>query len=270
MKKFFVITLALCAFLGGALSAHEWFAAPAAAKAYKTGESVPVAVYSTHRLIAGEIIGDPGRNAFFALQNNKLIDAKISVSRNEEQKTLLGEFNLPDGAPTMVVVNNTGRFTNMTPLGRKIATKATVNAMGVSIAKTIYSEGWCKVYINPNSQDKSFAQPLGLPLEIVPLTNPADIAVGKNAEFKVLLRGKPLRDAEVFATYKGYNNKDEDTWAVNAVKTGASGEVSIPIPAAPGAKDVWIVKAAYTGKVSGNPWYDEESFSSWASFVVRK
>ncbi|GHT78822.1 hypothetical protein FACS1894130_06100 [Spirochaetia bacterium] len=270
MKNLFIVTLALCALSGGSLFAHEWFAAPAETKVYKTGDTVPIAVYSTHLLIAGQNIQDPARNAFFVLQNNRLVDVKATVSRNDAQKVLLGQFTLPNGAPTVVLVNNIGRFSNVTPLGNFTAAKATVSVLGVNIVKTTYSDRWCKVYINPDSQDRTFAQPLGLPLEIVPVTNPADMAAGRNAVFKVLLRGRPLRDAEVSATYKGFNSRDEEAWAVNSLKTDASGTVTIPIPAVSAAKDIWIVKVGYTNTVTGNPWYDEESFSSWVSFVIRK
>ena len=270
MKKI-IITAMLYVGLGGALlCAHEWFAAPATSKASKAGESVQLAVYSTHRLITGEGIPQPGQNTFFILQNNKLVDVKLNVSRNEEHKFLACEFNLPAGAPTVAVVTRPARFSSITSAGNKQGTKPVVSALGVNVVKTTYSEAWCKVYLNPDSGDKSFAQPLGLPLEIVPVTNPADMAAGKNAAFKVLLRGKPLRDADVSATYKTFNTKDEDAWAVKAVKTDASGTVTIAIPDISAAKDVWIVKAAYSGKASGSPLYDEESFSSWASFVVRQ
>jgi uncharacterized GH25 family protein len=79
----------------------------------------------------------------------------------------------------------------------------------------------------------------------VPVTNPADIAAGKSAVFKVLLHGQPLGGAAISATYRNYNPKDEDAWAIKDVKTDGTGQVTLNIPAA--AKDIWIVKAAYSG-----------------------
>jgi uncharacterized GH25 family protein len=170
----------------------------------------------------------------------------------------------------MVVANSVGRFLNATPLGTKTGAKDTVRAMGVSIARTTYNEGWCKIYINPNLRDHSFSRPLGLALELVPVTNPADTAAGKPAVFKVLLRGQPLRNAAVNATYKGFNSKDEEAWAVKDLKTDAQGQVTINIPSTPAARDIWIVKTEYFANVTRNPNYDAESFNSWAVFTVRK
>ncbi|MDR0563023.1 MAG: DUF4198 domain-containing protein [Spirochaetaceae bacterium] len=262
------IALILSVLLSVSASAHQWFAAPADAKEYKPGDTVQVIVYSTHHFMIPEGVQDASRNAFFVLQNNKLLDTQVTVARNETQKALTASFALPNGAPAMILVNSVGRYSNATPLGAKTATKATVKALGVSVAKTTFSEGWCKIYINPASQDKTFAQPLGLPLEIVPVTNPADITAGKPAVFKVLLRGQPLRNADIYATYKSYNSKDEEAWAVKDSKTDASGQVTVNIPSA--AKDIWVVKAAYTADVSGNAYFDAESYTSWAVFAVRK
>ncbi|MDR3162040.1 MAG: DUF4198 domain-containing protein [Spirochaetaceae bacterium] len=270
MKRSLFLAVAVCALLGGTVHAHQWFATLGDAKEYKPGDAVPLIVYSTHHFMVGEGVQDAARNQFFVLQNNRLTDTAVTVSRNEAQKVLTGSFTLPNGAPALVVVNSVGRFSNATPLGSKNAAKLTVKALGVNVTKTTYSEGWSKIYVNPSSQDRSFTIPLGLPLEIVPVTNPADIAAGSAAVFTVLLRGSPLANAEINATYKGYNSADEEAWAIKGLKTDASGQVSLPIPAGRAARDLWIVKAAYAGEVFGSPFYEAESYNSWVSFVVRK
>jgi uncharacterized GH25 family protein len=270
MKKSFYLTVVLCALAAGTASAHQWFAALGDAKDYKPGDTVPLVVYSTHHFMVGEGVQDAARNAFFVLQNNRLTDTAVAVTRNETQKVLTGSFTLPGGAPSLVVVNSVGRFSNVTPLGTKTAAKLTVRALGVNVTKTTYSEGWCKIYVNPAVQDRTYAVALGLPLEIVPVTNPADIAAGKPAVFRVLLRGAPLRNADIYATYKGYNSVDEEAWAVKGLKTDASGQVTINVPQANAAKDVWVVKAEYSGDVVGNALYDAEAYNSWVVFAVRK
>jgi uncharacterized GH25 family protein len=168
----------------------------------------------------------------------------------------------------MVLLNSTARFSNVTTSGNKEATKATIKSLGITVNKTYISEDWCKVYVNPTSQDASFARPLGLPLEITPITNPADITAGKSAVFKVLLHGQPLSGAAIYATYRNYNPKDQDAWAVKDARTDSAGLVTINIPNA--AKDIWIVKTLYSGDVKNNPVYDAESYNSWVSFTVRK
>jgi uncharacterized GH25 family protein len=270
MKKSLFLAVVVCALLGGTVHAHQWFATLGDVKEFKPGDAVPLTVYSTHHFMVGEGVQDAARNQFFVLQNNRLTDTAVTVTRNEAQKVLTAGFTLPAGAPALVVVNSVGRFSNATPLGNKTAAKLTVKALGVNVTKTTYSEGWSKIYVNPSSQDRSFATALGLPLEIVPVTNPADIAAGSPAVFTVLLRGSPLANAEINATYRGYNSVDEEAWAVKGLKTDAAGQVTIPIPSARAARDLWIVKAAYAGEVFGSPFYEAESYNSWVSFVVRK
>jgi cobalt/nickel transport protein len=268
MKKNIFMFIVLNVFLSGALSAHEWFGAIGDVKDYKAGDTVPVYSYSTHHLIAGEWIPRPG--GFYVLQNNTLNDVKITTVPNQTLNVLAQSFTLPGGAPCLVLLNSMARFSNVTTSGNKEATKATIKALGLTVTKTYISEDWCKIYINPTSQDSSFAKPLGLPLEITPVTNPADIAAGKSAVFKVLLHGQPLSGAAVSATYRNYNPKDQDAWAVKDAKTDAAGLITINIPNSAAAKDIWIVKTLYSGDVKNNPVYDAESYNSWVSFTVNK
>jgi cobalt/nickel transport protein len=267
MKKNSILTIALCIFVSGAAFSHEWFGTIGDVKDYRAGDSVPVYAYSTHHLIAGEWIPRPG--GFYLLQNNKFVDVKVSTIPDQTLNVLSQSFTLPSGAPSLVLLNSTARFSNVTTSGNKDGTKATIKALGLTVTKTYISEDWCKIYVNPASRDASFATPLGLPLEITPVTNPADIAAGKSAVFKVLLHGQPLGGAAISATYRNYNPKDQDVWAVKDAKTDAAGLVTINIPNVPAAKDIWIVKTVFSGDVKNNPVYDAESYNSWVSFVVK-
>jgi uncharacterized GH25 family protein len=267
MKKKIIFAFLAGVFLNG-LFAHEWFGAIGDVKDFKAGDTVPIFVYSTHFLIAGEWIPAPG--PLYVLQNNTFVDTKVTTVPNETLKLLSQTFTLPGGAPSMVLLNSTARFSNVTTSGNKSGTKATIKALGLTVTKTFLGEDWCKIYVNPVSSDTSFSKPLGLPLEIVPVTNPADIAIGKRAVFKILLHGQPLSRTSISATYRNYNSKDRDTWAVKEIKTDEEGLVTINIPNVPGAKDTWIVKTAYTGDVKNNTVYDAESYNSWVSFNVSK
>ncbi|MDR3357078.1 MAG: DUF4198 domain-containing protein [Spirochaetaceae bacterium] len=270
MKKNVILVFLAGVFLNS-LFAHDWFAAVSDTKAYKSGNTVTLYVYSTHKLFVGDIMPNRSGNIFYVLQNNKVVDARVTSAPDETLKVLKATFALPAGAPSMVVVNRTPGVSSTTTSGGYMpGTKATLQALGVSVGKSSYSEGWCKVYVNPSPGDTSFSTPLGLPLEIVPVTNPADMAVGKTAVFKVLLNGRALPNVEISATYKKYNTNEEDAWAVKNIKTNASGEASIAIPNNRDAKDLWIVKASYTRPISNSPYYDTESFTSLVSFNVTK
>jgi uncharacterized GH25 family protein len=270
MKKRLFFAFFAGVFLNG-VSAHDWFGALGEAKAFKAGDTVPVYVYITHKLFTGDIIPERSENVFYVLQNNKLVDTRVAVAPDETLKLLKGNFTLPAGAPSMVVVSRAPSFRATTTSGSyRSATKQTLQAMGITVGTVSCNEGWCKIYVNPASNDPSFSKPLGLPLEIVPVTNPADIALGKPAVFKVLLNARALPNTEVSATYKKYKPGEEDAWAVEKIKTDASGQVSINIPNTQDAKDLWIVKAAYSRAVSNNPNYDQENFTSWISFNITK
>jgi uncharacterized GH25 family protein len=270
MKRIAILTFVLCAFVNSAAFSHEWFATLADTKSYKAGDTVPLTVYSTHHFMVGEGVQDSSRNAFYVLQGNVPANTRVKTTRNEAAKALSAEFELPTGAPVIVLVNSVGSFSHTTTAGARSGTKETVKALGFTISKTTLREGWCKIYVNTSAEDKTFAQPLGLPLELVPLTNPADITAGKPALFKVLQNGKPLANADISATYKNFNSKDEEAWAIKDLKTDRTGEVTLNIPSAAAAKDIWVVKTTYSGDISGNPNYNAVSYNSWVSFVVRK
>lgn len=53
------------------------------------------------------------------------------------------------------------------------------------------------VAIGDTEDDRSWTQPVGMPLEFVPLTNPTALRVGSEAKFKLLRNGRPLADAAV-------------------------------------------------------------------------
>lgn len=60
-----------------------------------------------------------------------------------------------------------------------------------------------------DSKDVNFiTKPVGQGLEIVPLNNPANAEIGKPFPLKVLFNGKPLKDATLVATFKGFAPKD--------------------------------------------------------------
>jgi hypothetical protein len=147
MKKNIFVFIVLTVFLSDALSAHEWFGTIGDVKDYKAGDTVPVYSYSTHHLIAGEWIPYPC--GFYVLQNNTLNDVKITTAPDQALNVMVQSFTMPGGAPCMVLLNSTARFSNVTTLGNKEATKATIKSLGITVTKTYISEDWCKIYVNP-------------------------------------------------------------------------------------------------------------------------
>jgi uncharacterized GH25 family protein len=117
-------------------------------------------------------------------------------------------------------------------------------------------------YLNPAPEDTTYKEPLGQTLEIVPLTNPAKIARGKNAEFQVLYKGRPLANAEVSATYDGHDPRTENSYALTGT-TKQSGRVRFRI----NQSGIWLVRAGDTRR--GDPGVDVQELAAIVVFTVK-
>lgn len=67
-------------------------------------------------------------------------------------------------------------------------------------------------------------KPIGLPLEIVPLTNPFQLKVGDVLKVKVLFQSKPLADANL-----GWDHPGDGEMPTGTVRTDSEGMALIPI-----------------------------------------
>ena len=94
--------------------------------------------------------------------------------------------------------NGSGGWTQQSRLERPDATYAQEAIM------------FAKAVLNVDgSRDKNFiSKPLGDLLEIVPLENPALLKAGDPFPIQVLFDGKPLKTAEVYATFGGFSDKE--------------------------------------------------------------
>lgn len=78
----------------------------------------------------------------------------------------------------------------------------------------------------PAANDGLYKKVLGHDLEIVLLTNPADIKAGDDIKAEVLLNGKPVK-APLGLTYDGYS-AEQDAYMAKA-ETGADGMASFKV-----------------------------------------
>lgn len=79
-----------------------------------------------------------------------------------------------------------------------------------------------KTYLAPMA---TFAKPLGLDLEIVPLADPAGLRAGDRLPVQVLLKGQPLADANLVADiFLGHDVK------AKTVKTDKDGKAAVTVP----------------------------------------
>lgn len=103
-------------------------------------------------------------------------------------------------------------------------------------------------------------QPLGLKIELVPLTDPTVLRAGARLRVRLLLDGQPARNALVGAVYAAAASKPEE-WPLTA-RTDARGEAEFTLRD-PGP---WLIRAVRTQRRSdetGDLAADWESY--WAS-----
>jgi uncharacterized GH25 family protein len=111
---------------------------------------------------------------------------------------------------------------------------------------------FAKTIVATDGASSDLSKPLGLKIEIVPLSNPSTLKPGDSLAVQLLFDGKPLADTQMeLAVTKG-------TWA--KLRTDAQGKATFQLPVA--AK--YRLHAVHMEQVS-QPTHDWESF--WASFT---
>ncbi|MDR1615294.1 MAG: DUF4198 domain-containing protein [Campylobacteraceae bacterium] len=262
MKKSF-LTLAIFTMFGSTtLFAHEFFVAPREVRDYKAGDEVKLDALSTHYFIKGEEIEEPASVNFVrVLQDGKT--TTLSLKANKEKLLYETSYKLQSDSPAVVLGERVGGFYCITTDGYVDGTKKEAEAKGINIVKSIYFSKLSKTYLNPKSNDESFKKPIGEIFEIVPLTNPADITVGKSGKFQVLYDGKPFANAEIFATYDTFGPEKENAYALKS-KTDKDGIVTFKFD----NKGLWLVRINYH-KPSSKPDVDEDDINAIAVFSVK-
>ncbi len=261
MKK-----LLLSVFLGAALLlspaafAHEFIIKPSKPGPYKKGDTVALEILSTHYFMAGEELEPAEYLSAYALQDGKKTDLEF-VPNNNKIVYETG-YKLTSNNPAVIIGHRKGMLYSTTTKGGQDGDRKTLETKGFTVQKTTNYEKFSKTYLNPSASDKSFATPIGQPLEIVPVTNPADIAKGKPAAFKVLYEGKPLQ-TPVAATYDGYDVKTEEAYAVKT-NSGVDGMVTVT----PEQAGTWMLRVANTVPGDGKN-YDEHAIRAVIVFNVK-
>jgi hypothetical protein len=114
---------------------------------------------------------------------------------------------------------------------------------------------YLKSIVLAGAPDDGYKRVVGLPIEIVPEKDPAQIKPGESLPVRVVLKGKPAANLEIFAATVGAPKK-----AVG--KTDAAGRISIPL-----ASGRWRLHAIQMERVT-LPDADWESFWATLTFEI--
>ncbi|MBW1732438.1 MAG: DUF4198 domain-containing protein [Deltaproteobacteria bacterium] len=122
-----------------------------------------------------------------------------------------------------------------------------------------------KTFLTVGNASDSYKRILGYKIEIVPQKNPAALKPGHSLPLLVLYRGRPVRDATVFAVYEGYKPAEKGTYPVNT-KTDMNGIARLRLNR-PGK---WLIGAKYQFDTPGNPNADYENYRAYIMFERKK
>ena len=231
-----VIIAALGCILSGAATAHE-FTTTSSPTDVKPGDTATFTLDSSH------IFGSPEEaeaakhlSATLITRDQKTaLDFKI----NPDAPNLIGTFDVPETA-AWLSAHRLPVVWSQTPDGWQ---EGGLDQHTDAIAAVRY-EKFAKHLVGAASGDGAddfVRTPIGDKLEIVPLSDPRDTAIGQDATFQILLDGQPLTTT-VLATYGGFTDTPS-SWAYASetlTDERGSGIAKVRI-SAPG---MWVVRVA--------------------------
>lgn len=167
---------------------------------------------------------DPTRITEWLAKDKKGRDVALKVTRQENGVY----FQNPKSPFSLAVITFDNRYWVKTPQGWKNMGKREAISKGMEVLESGRSLKYSK-YIK--TWERVAFQPVGTPLEIVPLNNPFR---SDTLTIRVLLNGKPLAGAPVYldASHQESTKTDEEGSAVVQVKKGLNIiSVSTKVPA---------------------------------------
>ena len=263
MNRKCIVLVAVAAFLGiaGAAGAHELILKPEKMEAPK-GTEVALEIQSTHKFVVPEEMEDVSVMKAGVFRNGTI--EPIGLKGNEPKLRIDSSFKVADDGATLVVCEKRPvKPYSRTNQGAKSGTRKELETQGLKVMSSIKYEKFAKVIVNAKAGDANFATVVGQELEIVPVTNPADIKVGGYADFKVICKGQPT-SVPVWATYDGFCPEYENTYAFYS-EGDKDGVVHVKITQ-PG---FWMVRAMTNDPTGVSGEYDSRQLRSVLTFLVK-
>ena len=227
----------------------------------KAGEPFPATVQSSHKFIVPEEVEVLSRVKAGIIEDGKLIESELTANDPE----LCIDFTVTpkdlSGAVILAAIKD-GETWCVTNEGGKSGARKNLEAQGLKVIRATKNDKYAKALYNTSHGDTKFSQVIGHPLEIVPVTNPADAKIGEYFHVKILLNGQPYT-GPVWAAYDGFVTEYENTYAYYT--EAENGEAHIKITA-PG----WWGIRAFQGDLPGvDGDYDSLTLRAFLLFEVK-
>lgn len=157
----------------------------------------------------------------------------------------------------LVLASQKGGFFTRTREGSKRQSKEGLK----DVIRCSYSSNNMKSILNVGKGGDGLDRATGQPLEIIPLSNPADLKPGDRMNVKITMRGEPY-GGMVYATYAGFSTEGAYAYTVEADNEG---KASIRMMH-PGQ---WLVRAKVEQEYPDRAVCDVESYTTTLTFAVR-
>ena len=226
------------------------------------GEPLEMIVHSSHRFIVPEEMEDVSRVKAGLLVDGK---AKYYDIRGMEKETRI-DFTVPaadvdTSKAVILVATKDGEPWSSTNEGSMAGTRRELEAKGLKVLRTTKYDKFVKEILNASASDTSFTAEAGFPLEITPVTNPANAKVGEYFDVRITNDGQPFT-GPVWATYDGFAPELTSTYAYYTEAENGLARIKITAPG------LWGVRAvADRAGVEGE--YDALSLRSFLMFEVK-
>ena len=255
-----IIALALVFALITPAFSHE-LTIKAKSSTMKAGEPFPATVQSAHKFVVPEEVEVLSRVKAGIIEDGKLIESELTANDPE----LCIDFTVTpkdlSGAVILAAIKD-GETWCVTNEGGKSGARKNLEAQGLKVIRATKNDKYAKALYNTSHGDTKFSQVIGHPLEIVPVTNPADAKIGEYFHVKILLNGQPYT-GPVWAAYDGFVTEYENTYAYYT--EAENGEAHIKITA-PG----WWGIRAFQGDLPGvDGDYDSLTLRAFLLFEVK-
>lgn len=260
MFKRIITAMLLTAMFALPVSAHELTIKNVSGNAPEAGKPFNLTVQSAHKFIVPEEVEILSRVKAGIIENGKLTaselkgnDDKLWIDFSVTPSDLSGSF--------IVTAIKDGESWCVTNEGGKSGARKDLEAQGLKVLSANKYDKYAKAIFNASHEDKNFAQVLGQPLEIIPVTNPADAKVGEYFDVKILLNGQPYT-GPVWASYDGFVTEYENTYAYYTEAENGEAHVKITAPG------WWGIRAAQSGLPGVEGDYDNLNLRAFLLFAV--